>query len=82
MRVVLTEATITTADENRKPLSWRSEPGPYGENHDLLDKLFYYYSYIDVKSYIEYKDGVEWFINGQPYSEEQIKRMIALKAFF
>ena len=82
MRTVLTEASIILADEKRKPLSWRSEPGPHGENHELLEKLFHYYSYIDVRSYIEYKDGVEWFINGEPYCEEQIKRMIALKAFF
>jgi hypothetical protein len=81
MSYLLSSAKILVYNENRQVKGWYSVPGPYGENIDLRDKLFYYFSCVGAIAYEEYNDSIRWLINNEWFNSNQIERMIKLKVF-
>jgi hypothetical protein len=62
-------------------IATHSKLGEVGENSALQKQCEIYYDQIGVEGYKDYVDFTIWLLNGEWYTDNQISRMLRLKAF-
>ena len=68
-------------DSQGQIIATHSRPGPQGEDYELMKECEILYDQIGVEGYQNYCDFTMWFLNGAWYTDNQINRMLRLKAF-
>ncbi len=81
MCAVISSATLERCSRSTVPGKYNYAMRSFNEKPFLVNQLFEYYMEIGVTGYEEDEDGVRWLFENNWYDQDQIDRILKMKAF-